>query len=350
MHAEEGKLDVALNDDWLALTPETALEPDLAICDPHHHFWDGRFDRIAPRYLLDEFLDDLSGGHNVVSTVFVECRSMYRAHGPEDFKPIGETEFVSGIAAMSDSGLYGTTRIAAAIVGWADLTRGQAIAPVLEAHMTASGGRLRGIRHSAAWDASDQIARSLAHPPQGLYLEAGFRQGIAELAPRGLSFEAWLYHPQIVELTDLARAFPDTTIVLDHFGGPLGIGPYAGRRAEILEQWRGDIAALARCPNVVAKLGGINMPINGFDWQAGARPPSSEELAEATAPYYEHCIEHFGIDRCMFESNFPVDKVSCSYTVLWNAFKRIAARFSDADKAKLFHDTASRIYRLGDAG
>ncbi|MDP6805312.1 MAG: amidohydrolase family protein [Rhodospirillales bacterium] len=340
---------MATNDDWLALTPETALEPDLAICDPHHHFWDERFDRIAPRYLLDELLDDIQGGHNVVSTVFVECHSMYRTHGPEDFKSVGETEFVTGIAAMSASGLYGNTRIAAAIVGWADLMRGQAVAPVLEAHNVASGGRLRGIRHSAAWDASDQIQRSLAHPPQGLYLDAGFREGFAELARRGLSFEAWLYHPQIPELTDLARAFPGTPIVLDHFGGPLGIGPYAGQRAEIFEQWRIDIEALARCPNVVAKLGGINMPINGFDWHDGARPPSSEELAAATAPYYEHCIEHFGVDRCMFESNFPVDKISCSYTVLWNAFKRIAAGLSDADKAKLFHDTASRVYRLDEA-
>jgi predicted TIM-barrel fold metal-dependent hydrolase len=298
---------------------------------------------------LDELLDDIQGGHNVVSTVFVECHSMYRTHGPEDFKSVGETEFVTGIAAMSASGLYGNTRIAAAIVGWADLMRGQAVAPVLEAHNVASGGRLRGIRHSAAWDASDQIQRSLAHPPQGLYLDAGFREGFAELARRGLSFEAWLYHPQIPELTDLARAFPGTPIVLDHFGGPLGIGPYAGQRAEIFEQWRIDIEALARCPNVVAKLGGINMPINGFDWHDGARPPSSEELAAATAPYYEHCIEHFGVDRCMFESNFPVDKISCSYTVLWNAFKRIAAGLSDADKAKLFHDTASRVYRLDEA-
>ena len=187
----------------------------------------------------------------------------------------------------------------------------------------------------------------LAHePPRGLYLDATFRRGFAELAKRQLTFDAWLYHPQLPELTDLAQAFPDTTIVLDHFGGPLGIGPYAGKRAELFARWKDDLAALARSPNVVAKLGGLLMPLNGFGFHKRAAPAGSAELAEATREWYLHAIDCFGPARCMFESNFPVDKVSASYRVLWNAFKRIAASFSPAEKAALFHDTAARVYRL----
>jgi predicted TIM-barrel fold metal-dependent hydrolase len=337
---------MATNDDWLALTVEETLEPDLPICDPHHHLWDFRHDRVAPRYLLDEILKDLGSGHNVVSTVFIECGAMYRADGEAAMRPVGETEFANGIAAMSASGLYGPTRVAAGIVGTADLTRGDAVAPVLEAHIAAGGGRFRGIRHGATWDASDAVPNARTNPPPHLFLDPAFRRGFAQLSKYDLSFEGWCYHPQIPDLIDLANAFPDTTIVLDHFGGPLGVGPYAGKRREIFERWRADIAELARRPNVVAKLGGINMEINGFGWHERARPPTSEELLEATRPYYEHTIEQFGVDRCMFESNFPVDMVTCSYNVLWNSFKRLTRNYSAAEKAKLFHDTATRVYRL----
>ena len=336
---------------WLDRTQEATLEPELPICDPHHHLWDHREGSIYPmrRYLLDELLADTGSGHNVVSTVFIECRAMYRADGPKAMRPVGETEFVNGIAAMSASGQYGETRAAAGIVGHADLTQGDAVTAVLEAHIAAGGGRFRGIRYSVSWDASDQVRNAFTHPPESLYLDATFRQGFARLAPLGLSFEGWLYCRQMPELVELARAFPETVIVLNHFGGPLGIGPYAGRRDEIFQQWRLDIAELAKCPNVVAKLGGINMEINGFGWHERERPPTSEQLAEATAPYYNHCIEQFGVERCMFESNFPVDMISCSYNVLWNAFKRIAGDCSADEKAHLFHDTAARVYRLGDA-
>jgi len=345
---------MASNDAWLALVSEETLEPELPICDPHHHLWDAshapglkfRAEQVESRYLLDELLADLASGHNVVSTVFIECAAMYRATGPKELRPLGETEFVNGIAAMSASGQYGPTRVAAGIVGFADLTLGEAVRPVLEAHIAAGGGRFRGIRHGGGWDASDQVRNSHTNPPEGLFLQPGFRAGFAQLAPLGLSFEGWCYHPQLADLTDLARAFPETAIILDHFGGPLGIGPYAGKREEILPQWRRDVAELARCPNVAAKLGGINMRINGFDWQRRERPPTSEELAQATRVYYEHCLEHFGPERCLFESNFPVDKVSCSYNVLWNTFKRIAAGCTAAEKALLFHDTAARVYRL----
>jgi predicted TIM-barrel fold metal-dependent hydrolase len=336
---------MATNDPWLDLVQEETLEAALPICDPHHHLWDQRPDRVEPRYMMDEILVDLNSGHHIVSTVFVQCTAMHRIHGPEAMRPVGETEFVNGIAAMSASGLYGSTRIAAGIVGTADLTLGEAVAEVLEAHIEAGGGRFRGIRQSAAWDPAGEAVASRMAPPH-LYMDAKFRAGYAQLARFNMTFEGWCYHHQIKELADLARAFPDTTIILDHFGGPLGVGPYAGKREALLEPWRRDITELAKCANVVAKLGGINMPINGFGWHERERPPTSQELMEATRPYYEHAIEQFGTDRCMFESNYPVDKESCSYNVLWNSFKRLTSAYSADEKAKLYHDTAARVYRL----
>ncbi|HEY33506.1 MAG TPA: amidohydrolase family protein [Dehalococcoidia bacterium] len=326
---------------------EEIIEPELPICDPHHHLWDrtARDDRPRNTYLLDELLEDIGDAHNIVQTVFVECRSMYRERGPEEMRPIGETEFVQGIAAQSASGQYGITRVAAGIVGHADLTLGAAVAPVLEAHIAASVNRFRGIRHSSVWDASPELTRYMS-PPRGLLLDSKFREGFGYLQKYGLSFDAWLYHHQITELADLARAFPDTIIILDHVGGIIGIGPYAGRREEIFQQWKRSIAELSTCPNVVVKLGGLGMPVCGFGWDERATPPDSVELAEAMGPYFLWCIERFGVDRCMFESNFPVDKASYSYTVMWNAFKRIAKDCSHYEKAALFHDTAVRVYRL----
>ena len=332
---------------WLERTVEEPLEPELPICDPHHHLWEFRYDRVAHRYLLDDLLRDVNSGHNIVATVFIECGAMYRAQGPEHLRAIGETEFANGIAAMSASGLYGPCRVAAGIVGNANLKLGAAVGEVLDAHIRAGGGRFRGIRHQGNWDASDAVANGRGSPGEHEFLDGLFREGFAELAPRGLGFEGWCYHTQIPDLTDLARAFPDTTIVLNHFGGPLGIGPYAGRRDAIFAGWRRDIAELAACPNVVAKLGGINMELNGFGWHEQAAPPSSETLMRTTRPYYEHTMEVFGTGRCMFESNFPVDMVTCSYNILWNSFKRLTAEYSAEEKAALFHDTAMRIYRLG---
>lgn len=332
--------------EWHALVQEEILDPDRRICDPHHHLWD----HPGNRYLLDELLADIGSGHNVVSTVFVECMSMYRAGGPEAMRSVGETEFVNGIAAMSASGRYGPARVAAGIVGFADLSLGDDVVPVLEAHIAAAPARFRGIRHAAGWHESPGIRNSHTNPPRGLLGDPQFRRGYRYLPRFGLTFEAWLYHPQLGELVDLARAHPEVTIVLDHFGGPLGIGPYAGRRDEVYEAWKQDIDALAACPNVVAKLGGINMPINGFGWDKRPLPPTSEELAAATRHYYDRTIDRFGPARCMFESNFPVDRVSCSYSVLWNAFKRIAAAYSEEDKSAMFHGTAARVYRLPPAG
>ena len=342
---------MARNDAWLALTQEATLEPDLPICDPHHHLWDGRTARLTPRYLLYEILQDLNSGHNVVSTVFIECGSMYRADGDDAMKFVGEVEFANGIAAMSASGLYGRPRVAAGIVGTANLLGGAPAGRVLDALIAAGNGRLKGIRHGGSWDASDDVNNPRANPTTppmpGLFAIPAFREGFAELAPRNLTFEGWCFHPQIPELTDLARGFPETTIIFNHFGGPLGIGPYAGKRDEIFPVWQEYVADLAGCPNVVAKLGGLNQVLNGFGWHERPKPPGSAELAAATRRYFEFALERFGVERCMFESNFPPDMVSCSYNVLWNSFKRLAADYSAAEKAALFHDTAARVYRLG---
>ncbi len=339
---------MASNQAWLDQVTEDILEPELPICDPHHHLWDGRTEHVETRYFLDEVLADTGSGHNIVSTVFIECGAMYRAAGPDALRPVGETEFVNGVAAMSASGGYGPTQIAKGIVGHANLLLGAAVAEVLAAHVEAGGGRFRGIRHAVAWDPHPALRRPRTNPPAQLLQDAQFRAGFQCLDRFGLSFEAWMYHHQLPDLLDLARCFPDTPIILNHLGGPLGIGPYAQRQEAVFAQWQRDMTALAQCPNIVVKLGGINMVPNGYGWHERPQPPTSAELAQVTAPWYHHALEHFGANRCMFESNFPVDKVSVSYPVLWNAFKRIAANCSATDKAQLFHNTAVAVYRLQD--
>jgi len=334
------------NQDWLALTEEQALEPDLPICDPHHHLWTGRVNSVQTQYLIDEFRDDLAGGHNIVSTVFIECGAFFKTDGPEAFQCIGETETVAEMTAAAASGAEGTTKIAKGIVGTADLKLGDQAADILDRQIEAGRGRFSGIRLGAMWNEHDAIRNHRTNPPAGLLLRDDFRQGFKHLASRNLTFEAWCCHEQIAEVTDLARAFPDTTIILDHFGGPLGIGPYVGKAEEVFDVWRTAIDELATCPNVMAKLGGLNMDINGFGWEERQKPPTSTELMTATRRYFEHTIARFGVERCMFESNFPVDKVSCSYTILWNAFKRLSENFSTHEKAALFRDTAARVYRL----
>ena len=326
--------------DWLAQIAEPALEPDLPIIDPHHHLWD----RPGNRYLLEELLEDTQE-HNVRQTVFVECTSMYRVDGPEDLRVVGETEFVQGVAAKSASGLYGDTRVATGIVGSANLLLGDHVAPVLEAQLAASPQRFRGIRHRAAWAEPPVVARRPAGP-EHLLLDTDFRRGYAHLRTYGLSFEGWVYHTHITDLADLAGAFPDTTIIFNHLGGPIGIEPYADRRDEVFAAWKPAVAELAQHQNVVAKIGGIQMVVNGYGWHERDQPPTSDELVEANHQWYNYMFEQFGPDRCMFESNFPVDKLSCSYTVLWNQFKKLTAEFSATERAAMFHDTAKRVYRL----
>ncbi len=325
---------------WLALTEEEPLDPDMPILDPHHHFWE----RPDDVYLLENLLADTRAGHRVNQTVFVECRSKYRTDGPTELRPVGEVEFVEGIAA-ANAAAGGETAVAAGIVGSADLMLGDAVEPVLAALAEAGKGRFKGIRCTAAWDASPEITTARANSA-GMLANGEFRKGLARLERMGLSFDCIVYHPQLTEVADMARALPDLTVILNHVGRPLGIGPYAGRREELMPEWRTGIDAVAECPNVVVKVGGLGNPISGFDWHRRPFPPGSREIAAAAAPYYLYCIEKFGADRCMFESNFPVDKQSYSYIVCWNAFKRLTRDFSATEQADLFHNTAARAYKL----
>jgi L-fuconolactonase len=323
---------------WRLLAAEDALEPDIPICDPHHHLW------LYPdsRFLVDEFLAEVSGGHRLLKTVFVECLMFHREDGPLELRPVGETEYVDRITAATQSS---DCKVAAGIVGLADLRLGAAVQPVLEAHMAASS-RFRGIRFGTAWDASDKVHNAHTKPHAGLLAEPRFREGLACVQSLGLSYDAWMYFPQLPELVDLAQAMPGLSIVLDHTGGPIGIGPYAGQRNEVFAIWRRHMSALAECPNVCVKLGGMAMTMAGFGWHKRAVPPSSEDLAASMRPYFLACIELFGVARCLFESNFPMDRVACSYTVLWNAYKRVVASFSRSEKCALLHDNAVHVYRL----
>ncbi|MDO9713775.1 amidohydrolase family protein [Paracraurococcus lichenis] len=334
---------IPVREDWLATTREEALNPGQPIIDPHHHLWD----QPGWRYLLDELLADLRSGHDVRATVYIQSfRSMLRAEGPEAMRAVGETEFANGVAAMCASGCYGDVRACAGIVGAADLRLGDSVRPVLEAHLRAGSDRFRGIRHIATWDPDPAMLNPAYQPAEDMLDSPGFRAGFAHLAELGLSFDAWLYFHQIPRLVALARAFPQVPIVLDHCGGVLGIGRYAGRREEVFAAWSANMQALAGCPNVMVKLGGLGMRLPGFGFEARDRAPSSVELAEAWRPWVERCIETFGAARCMFESNFPVDKGSYGYAVGWNAMKRIAASASAEEKADLFWRSAARFYRL----
>jgi len=323
---------------------EAILEPDLPICDAHHHLWD-REDVGA--YLAAEMGADAAAGHRVESTVYVEARTFWRPDGPEALRPLGETEFALGQAAMAAGGRYGPVRIAEAIVGHADLTLGGRVEAVLDAHLRIAGARFKGVRHSGAFVDDPSIRASHTAPPAGLYAMPAFREGMAVLGRMGLTFDAWQFHPQLAEVAALADALPDLPIVLNHVGGVLGIGSYKDRRQEVFEAWRADIRDLARRQNVWVKLGGLGMTIGGFRLHRRDTRPGSEELAALWRPYIETCVEAFGPTRGMFESNFPVDRGSCDYVELWNAFKRITAGASAGEKALLYRDTARRFYRMG---
>lgn len=325
--------------EWLDLTDEAALEPELPVCDPHHHFWH----YPTSRYLVEEFLQDISGGHRILKTVFVECLQFYDDDAPKELQPVGETVAVDRMVNAPPA--KDQTALAAGIVGFADLTLGDGVRPVLEAHLQASP-KFRGIRYATAWHTDAAIRNAHTGPPDKLMSDPTFREGLQHVADMSLSFDAWLYHTQLPELVDLARAFPELTIVLNHMAGPLGIGPYSSQRKQEFRYWKRQMKSLSQCENVSVKLGGRAMKMSGFEWHMQARPPGSKELATAMAPYFESCIEQFGPERCMFESNFPVDKASCNYTVLWNAFKRVASTYTEAERRLLLHDTAVRFYRL----
>ena len=332
---------------WLAQeVQEEILLPDLPIVDTHHHLWV----RPGHHYLLPEFVADLSSGHNVVATVYADCWSMYRADGPEALRPVGETEFVVGQSAQSASGQYGRTRVAAAMFGYADLLLGGAVREVLEAHVAAANGRLKGLRFQTNWDASDAIRNGKTAVRARMLMEPNVRAALKVLCEMGLVLDSYVFFPQLRDVLETAQALPDLTIVLNHCGGPLGYGPYLDNRAEHYATWKRGIAEVARQPNVVCKLGGILNRTTDFDYLTADRPASSERLAAAWRRWIEPCIEAFGAGRCMFESNYPVEKIGVSYGSLWNAFKLLSRQASDDERAALFAGTAARVYGLDPTG
>ncbi len=328
------------HEQWLGATHEDPLEPDIAIVDPHHHLWT----HVEPPYLLEELHRDTGSGHRVTATVFVECGWAWDLQAADPVMvPVAEVAAVAELARQSDQGRGSPI---AAIVGHADLRHGSDVGRALDALAEAGDGRFVGIRHATAWDADPAIPNHRTNPAPGLMGDPTWRRGFAELAVRGLTYDAWLYHPQIPELVELARAFPDVTMVCDHLGGPLGARSYAGRREEVLDATRASLEQLASCPNVALKLGGIGMALLGDGWHRRERPPTSAEIAASWGPFVRWCIDTFGPHRCMFESNFPVDRESCSYVVLWNAFKRMTQDLPEHGRAAVFSDTARRVYRL----
>ena len=338
---------------------EEILEPELPIIDPHHHLWDlrplvpafpePRHDFIeaiagAAYYTFDELLADTGTGHNIIGTVFMECGAFYDAARDDALKSVGEVEFVNGVAAQGASGLYGDIRPCAGIVGHADLTLGDAVRPVIEALVAAGNGRFRGIRHASAWDADPEVLGPPFHAPEGLYRSDAFLSGFEAYSEYGLAFDAWLLEPQLGDVIELAKRFPDQAIILDHCGTPLNIASYRGKLHENFDRWRKSIHALAECSNVSVKLGGLAMAFCGMPEEGPAKGLGSEHLAALWRPYVETCIESFGPDRAMFESNYPVDRWGASYPVLWNAFKRLAQGHSADEKRALFAGTAARVY------
>lgn len=321
---------------WLDLAREEVIDPDRPIIDPHHHLWPAG---EGLPYGLDQLHADADDGHRIVRTVFVQCGAAQDHSLPDHLAPLGETRFVAAESARDPGHLIG------GIVAHADLRRGD-LDVILDMHAESGGDLFKGIRHALASAEHPEHLTIAGRAPRDLAHDPSFRRGLARLGERGLTYDSWHYHYQNVDFLALARAVPGTTMVLDHFGTPLGVGPYAARRDEIFETWRADISAIAACPNTVAKIGGMAMVDNGYGWDRADRPPSSDEFVAAQRDWYLHTIDAFGPDRCMFESNFPMDRMSLSYRTLWNAFKKIAAGYSDHEKSALFHDTAARVYSL----
>ena len=327
--------------EWLASVVEEIIDPERPIIDPHHHLW--KTATMWGTYELEDLWADTGSGHNIEKTVFLDCHSSYREDGPDHLKPIGETEYVAAVA--EESAKQEDKATIAGIVSHANMNLAEAVEEVLSGHKQAGNGLFRGIRHAGPCDTTGTLAnpgRRRACP----YSRQEFRTGVETLGRLGYTYDTWHFFHQNQDFLALAQAVPGTTMILDHFGTPLGVGAYQGRQDEIFEQWKGDIAAIAQCPNVVAKLGGLAMPDNGFGWDKDERPPTSDEFTKEQSRYYLHTIECFGPERCMFESNFPVDKLSISYQVLWNGLKKMVADFSEDEKNAMFYGTAARIYRV----
>ena len=333
---------------WIDRVQEEIIDPDREIIDPHHHLWHGPPNppgvKDSYRYLLEDLWKDTSSGHNIKKTVFIDCGQEYYSDGPEQFKPVGETEFVVEIAGQARSD-QSQAQIAG-IIGHANMMLGSSVKEVLELHQEKGNGLFRGIRHAGGWDEDERVKNAHSHPTPHIYLEDKFQEGLQELSSLNMVFDTWHYHNQIKDLTELAKNLPDLVIIHDHFGGPLGIGPYKGKREEIFEQWKEDIHDLSQCKNVYSKLGGLAMPVNGWDWHKREKPATSDEIISEQGSYYLYTLDCFGSERCMFESNFPVDKQSVSYPVIWNAYKKLVKDIGDTDKDNLFNRTAEKVYKL----
>jgi len=335
-------------EDWINGVQEEIIDPEREIIDPHHHLWHGPDDppgiKESYRYLLQDLWKDTSSGHNIKKTVFIDCGQEYYSDGPEAFKPVGETEFVAEIASQAASD-YSQAQISG-IIGHANMMLGSNVKEVLELHVEKGNGLFRGIRHAGGWDSDERVKNAHSHPTPHIYLEDKFQEGLQELSSMNMVFDTWHYHNQIKDLTKLAKNLPELIIVHDHFGGPLGIGPYKDKREEIFVQWQEDIHELSQCNNVYSKLGGLAMPVNGWDWHKRALPATSDEIITEQSRYYHYTLECFGSERCMFESNFPVDKQSVSYHVIWNAYKKLVKDFDEKTKDDLFYNTAEKVYKL----
>lgn len=244
---------------------------------------------------------------------------------------------------MSASGEFGSTRACDVMFGNVDLTLGGAVEPLLEQHIEASGGRFRGVRLSTGWHADDKIHNVAEHPR--LLLDWRVNEAVAVVKRMGLSLDCWLYHPQLDEVAQLADAHPDLTIILNHVGSPVLGGPYRGKTDEVYQEWQAAIVRVGERDNVFVKLGALPIRMPSYDGDRSL-PPGSEEVAAAWRPWMEACIQAFGPARAMYESNFPVQKRWCSYQVCWNAFKRISAGASAAEKTDLFSGAAARAYRI----
>lgn len=335
-----------VNPAWLDLHREAVLEPELSIVDPHHHLWE----RPGAHYGVDDYLAD-AAGHRLESTVFVECTTSYRPDGPDELKPLGETAFACAMAIQAEA-RPSSARLCAGIVGYVDLGLGAAVESILNKHLGLAGGRFKGVRNSVSWHSDESIRMPLRQPKrpiaESMLADPKMRAGAAVLGRFGLSFDVWLYHPQLDELAALAKACPSTSIIVNHLGGPLGVGPYAARRADGFAEWRAALARLAAHPNVWLKFGGLGMRVSGLSTGADdtPAPASSVQLANLWRPYFDACMESFGPRRSMFESNFPMDKGAMRYATLWNAFKRLTHGASVAERDALFRRTAMRVYRL----
>ena len=329
--------------EWIAQIKEEIINPELPIIDPHHHLWNGD-NQLAGSfpYLIENLNEDTFSGHNIVGTIFMECAQGYYLDGEEKYKPVGETEFVINLIKDSEK-LSKSTNIMG-IIGFADLMLGHEVKDVLNTHLSKGEGLFRGIRHAAGWDKNNEIHNSHSNPIENIYHNKSFMKGAEELINLKLTFDAWHYHHQINDLSIFAKKYPELTIIHDHFGGPLGVGPYEGKKEEIFKKWKDDISLLSESKNVYAKLGGLAMPVNGWNFHKQNKPASSDQIVDMHHEYYLHTINCFGVERCMFESNFPVDRRSVSYHVIWNAFKKMVLGYSDEDKNKLFFKNAKDVY------